>query len=343
MSCVPTSVSAPFLIALCLAACVAPPAPSPLPAVMASPVASAPPAGVPTSLTTPSPAASASPAGVPTPATTAVPAASASPTAMPSTPTPAPVASPTPSATPVPAPFVMPSIAPTLVPTIGLTSPVQAVHPSGQLIGPDESEAQLLARGVPAVTLADTRIFTGYQQVSANNQNPVLVRFDQGVETWRRSDYETSGDDSRGYALIWDGDATLYAVFSSTGTQGDSSQDFRRFARNGWLRSYGAGGGPKVAVVAQIDPRSGDVLAASFLSAQLSNGNSNSLAVTDLALTPEALMITANAWYSPRQPDARPMRCTGSSPFVYRLQFRRDLRTVLTADADRCAAASPTE
>lgn len=213
----------------------------------------------------------------------------------------------------------------------------KSFHTSGLTLGANESEAELLARGVPSVASGSTRFFIGYQQVSANNQNPVLVRFDQGVQTWLRSDYESSGDDSRGYGLLWDGGNQLYAVFSSTGSQGDSSQDFRRFAQQGWLRSYGAGGGPKVAVLARIEPASGEVRAASFVSAQLSNGNSNSLQVKDLALQGEALTVQASAWYSPRNPDTSPMRCSGSSPFAYSLDFSLDLSQVLKASAENCA------
>jgi len=42
-----------------------------------------------------------------------------------------------------------------------------------------------------------------------------------------------TNDDSTGYRLLWDGEGVMDAVFSTTGTQGESSQDFRRFATRG--------------------------------------------------------------------------------------------------------------
>jgi hypothetical protein len=69
----------------------------------------------------------------------------------------------------------------------------------------------------------------------------------------------------------------LYGVFSSTGTQGTSDQDFRKYATKGWFTSYGQGGGGKISVIAKIDPSNGNVLSATFVSAVLSSGNSNSV------------------------------------------------------------------
>ncbi|MBF2055061.1 MAG: hypothetical protein IGS03_16555 [Candidatus Sericytochromatia bacterium] len=333
-----------FLSPLYLSGCPASTSMGPIPVSSLLPVSTATPAPVTLAAPTATPVLSATPGPepqstatvTPVPIPTPTPVSTATPEPMP---TPAPIATPMSLDTPVPTPTATPE--PTPTPSAAASEAPLAVnkafHASGQTLRPDETEAELLARGVPSVVSGSTRFFIGYQQVSANNQNPVLVRFDQGVQTWMRSDYETSGDDSRGYGLLWDGTDDLYAVFSSTGTQGDSSQDFRRFAQQGWLKSYGAGGGPKVAVLARIDPASGDVTAASFVSARLSNGNSNSLQVTDLALQSNTLTVSAKAWFSPRNPDTTPMRCSGSSPFASILDFSLDLRQVLQASAENCS------
>lgn len=334
-----------LLGAVALSGCPAPAPPGLTPsAPSATPISTPAPATaspVPVNPATPQPAPVPRPtlSASPAPAPDAAPASSAAPTATPlpsptSAASPTPTPQPTPTATPVPAPDPTPS--PSAEASAAPVTLSKAFHSSGLTLGPGESEAELLARGVPSVASGSTRFFIGYQQVSANNQNPVLVRFDQGVQTWLRSDYESSGDDSRGYGLLWDGGTRLYAVFSSTGSQGDSSQDFRRFAQQGWLRSYGAGGGPKVAVLARIEAASGEVTAASFVSARLSNGNSNSLQINDLTLQSESLQVSASAWYSPRNPDTSPMRCSGSSPFAYSLNFSLDLRQVLQASAENC-------
>lgn len=201
-----------------------------------------------------------------------------------------------------------------------------------------DTEADLRARGAIGITTGSTTFYAGFTQVAATNQNPVLARFDNGQQTWCRDDYETTRDDSRGYGLVWDGGDRLYAAFSVTGTQGTPDQDFRRFATTGWLNSYGLGGGPQVAVIAQVDPNTGNITTASFLSALQSNGTSNTLRVTELALQDNGLFVRAESAFSPRRSDRTAFSCQdGLSGFDYRVTFTDDLGSVTTATADRCS------
>ncbi|MEO0853368.1 MAG: hypothetical protein AAFY15_07680, partial [Cyanobacteria bacterium J06648_11] len=174
-----------------------------------------------------------------------------------------------------------------------------------------DSEADIRARGGQSLTFGNTTIYIGYQQVSRNNQDPRLIRFDNGDRVWCRDDYEITGDDSQGYGLVWNGDRDLYAAFSSTGTQGSSTEDFREFAESGWLKSYGSGGGAKVAVLARINPDTGDVDKATFLTAQLSSGNSNTVVVKELDFANDELRVRADSFYSPRKSDRSPFSCEG--------------------------------
>lgn len=204
------------------------------------------------------------------------------------------------------------------------------------------TEAEVAARNGPRVSHNGQTIYIGYQQVSSNNKDPIAVSFSNGGQDWCRTDYETSGDDNTGYGLYWNGQPDgLYAAFSVTGTQGASSTDFRRFATNSWLRSYtdgspGGGGGAKAAIVARLNPTTGDVLEATFITALLSSGRTNSLTVTDLELSNTVLRVNANSWYSPRNPDKSRMDCSGSSPFDYELYLSPDLSTALYATAENC-------
>jgi hypothetical protein len=200
-----------------------------------------------------------------------------------------------------------------------------------------DSESAVRQKGGPVVTIGRSRIYIGYRQVSSTNKNPIVVRFNRGQRAWCRTDYETTGDDGEGYGLLWDGSNALYAVFSATGTQGTPSQDYRRFTSQGWLTSYGSGGGPKVAVLARLNPTNGAPTAGTFLTAQLSNGRSNSLEVTGLSWTGSRLVVTANSWFSPRRANRQPMTCNGSSPFFYRVVFSGNLRQVFRTQSDRCS------
>ncbi len=187
------------------------------------------------------------------------------------------------------------------------------------------------------VAFGTSRIYIGYQQVSSTNKNPIMVRFNSGQRVWCRTNYEMSGDDGEGYGLLWDGGNMLYGVFSATGTQGSSSQDYRRFTSQGWLSSYGNGGGPKASVILRINPNTGVANAGTFVTSQLSNGRTNSLVVRSLAWNNSRLVVQANAWFSPRRPNRQPLSCSGSSPFDYRLVLVANLSRAVTASADRCS------
>ncbi|PPT07672.1 Alkaline phosphatase [Geitlerinema sp. FC II] len=217
------------------------------------------------------------------------------------------------------------------------TNPVSSVGDTVNFSGVDvTNEASVQALGGPSVTVGDTTIYVGYEQVSSNNRDPRIVSFTNGVQNWYRTDYEVTGDDGTGVGLLWDGGSNLYGVFTSTGTQGSPSEDFREFASDGWLTSYGQGGGAKVAIVAKIDPITGDVSDATFVSAVLSNGNSNTVNVTGLSFSGNNVVVEAQSFFSPRRTDTTAMDNTGpdsSSPFDYEIEFTPDLTTAVRAIA----------
>ncbi|HYX14197.1 MAG TPA: hypothetical protein VE944_07485 [Nostoc sp.] len=199
----------------------------------------------------------------------------------------------------------------------------------------NDSEATIIAKNGPKVVYGSTAIYIGYQQVSSNNKNPVTIRFNSGIKSWCRTDYETTNDDGTGYGLYWDGANVLYGVYSSTGSQ--TGNDFRRFATGRWLSSYGSGGGPKVAVIARINPANGQVDYATFLSAKRAdNGNTNSFVVQNLSWNGTDLTVQAKSWWTPRGANTNSMTCTGSSPYQYTAVFTGDLTKVNSASAPTC-------
>jgi len=200
-----------------------------------------------------------------------------------------------------------------------------------------DSEATIRQKRGPAVSIGTSRIYVGYQQVSSNNKNPVMARFDgNGRRVWCRNNYEVSGDDGEGYGVLWNGRSILYGVFSATGTQGSSDQDYRRFTSQGWLSSYGSGGGPRAAVILRINPNTGQPTQGTFLASTLNDGRTNSLLVRNLGWTGTNLVVTSDAWYSPRRANRRPYTCQGSSPFRYRAWFSPDLRQATRTEVTGC-------
>lgn len=251
-------------------------------------------------------------------------------------PTPAPVPTPAPIPAPTPPPTPQPGL-PTPPPAIPATSAFQSTTVK---FSPSSSEATIAATSAARIQLGTQTIYIGTQQVTSNNQNPILASFDAAnpSNNWIRTDYEVTGTDGRGYGLFWSG-SQLYAVFSVDGTQGTPAEDFRRVSGNAtqsWLRSYGTGGGAKVAVLTRLDPATGTLTDAVYLSSILSSGKSNSLAVTGLSLNAAGnLVVKADSYFAPRRPDGNAMTQTtsGSSPFDYTLEITPDLKTVISTSA----------
>jgi RTX calcium-binding nonapeptide repeat (4 copies) len=206
--------------------------------------------------------------------------------------------------------------------------------------GSGDSQSAIASSGAAKITIGTQTIYIGTQQVTSTNQNPIIASFDSSNSSnnWVKTNYEMTGADGRGYGLFWSG-TNLYAVFSVDGTQGSSSEDFRRVsgdATQSWLRSYGQGGGAKVSVLAKLNPATGEMTDAVYLSAILSSGDSNSLSITDLSVNSSGnVVVSAQSYFSPRNPDGSAMTqvTTASSPFDYTVVITPDLTTVVDTSA----------
>jgi len=210
---------------------------------------------------------------------------------------------------------------------------------SSKVFQPSDTEATVIASGATSVTFGNTTIYTGYRQVSANDQNPILASFTNGVQDWAITDYDTSPVDAQGRGLGWNTtDGRLYAAFSTDGGAGSGSHTrFNDPGRmdNAWQGSYGSGGGPKVSVIYEIDLTDGSVLGGTYLIARLSGGNTNSMSITDFDWYDGQLVVYANSWFRPLNPDKSTMVEDGSpsSPFEYRGLFSADLESLNAAEA----------
>ncbi len=186
----------------------------------------------------------------------------------------------------------------------------------------------------PRIKLNKANIYIGSEQVSSKNQNPIIASFTNGKLNWCKNNYETTRVDGRGYGLLGVSNDSMYAVFSVDG--GDSKLTTNFQAKSGWLNSYGKGGGPKAAIIARINPKNGSVLNGTFVRAQLSSGNTNTVTVTKLSYSKNILTVNALANYRPLKKNKLPMNCVGASPFKYTLALSSDLKTALNTSAIGC-------
>lgn len=195
-----------------------------------------------------------------------------------------------------------------------------------------DSEATIQSRGAATMTVGDLNIYIGTNQVRNDNQNPIVKAFDQrtGAVAYCCEDYETTNVDGKGRGLHWNG-TFLYGIFA---VDGGSTTLFSQAASNntrGWTRSVGPASGAKnFAIIARLNPGSGDVTGAAFITARLESGNSNSVSITGVECTTNGnLRVSAESFFSPRKINGNAMtQSGGDSPFDYTVEFTPDLRDV---------------
>lgn len=224
-----------------------------------------------------------------------------------------------------------------ITPTLSIRRSASSISLNPVKLTSKMTEAQASQSGAARVKVGTQTLYIGTRQATSINQDPIVLSYEGGKLKWANTKYETTGADGRGMGLFYNGTG-LYGVFSIDGTQGLPTQDFRRVsagATQAWMRSYGAGGGAKAAVVAKLNPRNGNLQSAVYLSA-INNGKTNSFQVKGLAMNGKNLWVNAISYFAPRKIDGTAMRQTdptATSPFNYSIELTPDLKTAVKASA----------
>ena len=143
----------------------------------------------------------------------------------------------------------------------------------------------------------------GFDQASGNNQNPFVIKKDnQGNQVWKVT-HENTGVDGRGVLLAIDSNDNPWVVFTVDGGSNDGGYitkkqvDANAFS-GVFMNSYGRGGGPKASVIALLDPANGNIKKGTFMAARLTNGNTNTLNITQIGFNDGniAFEISSAAW-----------------------------------------------
>lgn len=194
--------------------------------------------------------------------------------------------------------------------------------------------------GLPHVTFGTSTIYVGYDQVSGNNQNPIVARFDDGSQSWCIQ-HEDDPPDGRAVGITWDGGEVAYVVYTIVGGGTDLE------GQGGWLSSYApgaiSGGGRNVSYVGRIDTNDGSLLSGTFIIAVLSSGNVNSHnpAAAPVVLENGQVEFSGASAHKPIDADGRnSMDCT-DYPFDSRYRFSSDLSTLICADCSNCTSQQP--
>jgi hypothetical protein len=175
----------------------------------------------------------------------------------------------------------------------------------------------------------------GWQQVSPDNQDPVLARVEGDTLIWCLSP-EQEAPDGRGYGLAWNGGESFYAAYTVVG--GGTAFD----GASGWLSDYGSlgsGGNKTVTVLARHRASDGQITASTFVAAQLGSRRAvNSLSPRALTVLADgSVELLADSAFSPVNADGSRMCGDGEYPAGFRARFSADLEQLLCADTERCS------
>lgn len=134
-------------------------------------------------------------------------------------------------------------------------------------------------------------------------QDPfVQKKNNTGAVLWKNV-YETTDVDGRGVWVFLDGEKNPWVVFTVDG--GSTSLEYINKKQietgaftNVYAGGYGSGGGPKVCVVAKLNPATGKIVKGTFLTARLSDGKSNGFGIRKIGMLNGRLAIEAEtvAW-----------------------------------------------
>lgn len=155
-----------------------------------------------------------------------------------------------------------------------------------------------------SVSDSDGNTYTvGYDQVTPTDQDPFVRKTNgSGTQLWRLRHDETPVD-ARAVAIALDASDRPYVIFSTDGGSSDSDR-FQTHRVEGTpfsgapFNSYGSGGGPKVSIIARLDPATGEIERATYLRARLNSGNTNTLNATGIAVSGSSVLVDveSSAW-----------------------------------------------
>ncbi len=183
----------------------------------------------------------------------------------------------------------------------------------------------------------------GFEQASSINQNPFVRKTDESGNTLWKVNYEKSAVDGRAVLVAIDDNNNVWVTFTVDGGSNEDTNITKHAVANDafqnvYANSYGSGGGPKASLLAKINPDNGKMEKATFLTARLSSGKTNTLQIEKIGFSATGILLEVKsaAWppgvgkkYS-RYPDITDEDRIDNAFFVtYEIAF--DLSEIITA------------
>lgn len=110
----------------------------------------------------------------------------------------------------------------------------------------------------------------GFANPTGNNKNPFVVKKDAGGNQIWKVVHETSAVDGTATLVTLDGDGHPWVVFTVDGGSAENTSITKSQVEAGafegvLFNGYGNGGGPKIAVIARLNPENGKIAKGTFL------------------------------------------------------------------------------
>ncbi len=190
--------------------------------------------------------------------------------------------------------------------------------------------------GLAQVTHGTQTLYVGWDQVSGNNQDPVVAFVDEDEVKWCKH-HENDGPDARALGLAWDGGPEAYVVYSVVGGGSDLEN------HGGWLNSYApgaiSGGGPKVSVLGRVDLSGGEILSSTFIIAVTEAGKVNGMKpeAAPVVLADGSVEFRGSSAHKPIGVDKKSSMACTDYPFDATYRFSADLSTLVCAQSTNCS------
>lgn len=166
-----------------------------------------------------------------------------------------------------------------------------------------ESQEGALSSSQTAIDDQGNTYKVGYTQVSSKNQDPFVAKIDKnGNQLWKVV-HESSPVDGRAILVNVDSNNQPWVVFSVDGGSYDAGYITKKSVeadafKGVYQHSYGRGGGAKVSVLAKINPDNGLITKATFVTARITSGKTNTLKIKELGFSGNnpVVKVSSSAW-----------------------------------------------
>ncbi len=143
----------------------------------------------------------------------------------------------------------------------------------------------------------------GFNQVSSINQDPYIRKKNSAGETLWYVEHEKSEVDGRTKMILIDSNNIPWVVFTVVGGSNNSTYITTQEVEDGafsnvYQRNYGTGGGPKVSIIAKLNPDTGKIQKATYIIAKKNDGKTNGFKITAIGIKNQNIAVQAEsvAW-----------------------------------------------